>query len=297
MSQPVSHEQGIRDRPFTKRMFAPGGNSSISLGFATEETVKKDKEKSVSKSESSNSMSSSDGGSESKGKSESKTETKIDTGSKISGSGSQTKKDDKGNNKASATKTPDADSGLTLVERVRAACLSRGASGIKGISIQFRIMDDNGNKMLDFDEFSKGLHDFGIKLTASETKELFKDFDANGDGNLSFDEFLLKLRPPLSESRLKVIADAFNKVDLDGDGIITVKDLARKYDPTKHPKYQSGEWEKDQVFAEFLKTFDSPNEPNGEVTLEEWTNYYAGVSASIDEDNYFVTMMRQNWKI
>ena len=32
-----------------------------------------------------------------------------------------------------------------------------------------------------------------------------------------------------------------------------------------HPKFKSGDWTADQCFAEYLKSFDSPNDPDGKV--------------------------------
>ena len=34
-----------------------------------------------------------------------------------------------------------------------------------------------------------------------------------------------------------------------------------------------------------------------QVTKEEFVNYYSGVSASIDDDQYFVAMMTRAWKL
>lgn len=34
-----------------------------------------------------------------------------------------------------------------------------------------------------------------------------------------------------------------------------------------------------------------------QVTTEEFMNYYAGVSASIDTDVYFIVMMKNAWKL
>ena len=43
--------------------------------------------------------------------------------------------------------------------------------------------------------------------------------------------------------------------------------LIRVYNAMKNPKYVSGEWTKEQVFLEFLSTYDTPNESDGLVSF------------------------------
>jgi len=183
------------------------------------------------------------------------------------------------------------------IEKLRAQCLARGASGIKGLSRTFKIMDDDGNRTLDFQEFKKGLHDYGADVTKIESQEMFAAFDKDGSGTIDFDEFLTNLRPPMSKARQKLIRMAFNKLDRTQDGQVTVEDLRGVYDARHHKKYKNGEYTEDQVFQEFLTSFDTPGEADGVVTYEEFLNYYNGVSASIDQDVYFDVMMRNAWKL
>ena len=39
------------------------------------------------------------------------------------------------------------------------------------------------------------------------------------------------------------------------------------YNARHHPKYKNGEWSEKQVFQEFLKSFDSPDDPDGIVCI------------------------------
>jgi len=60
----------------------------------------------------------------------------------------------------------------------------------------------------------------------------------------------------------------------------------------KHPKFQSGQWTEEETLRYFLDSLDTPGSPDGKVTREEFQNYYAGVSATVDDDCYFDLMMR-----
>ena len=62
-----------------------------------------------------------------------------------------------------------------------------------------------------------------------------------------------------------------------------------------HPNYRSGKWTLDETLANFLDAFDNPDDKDGVVTREEFLEYYAGVSSTVDDDSYFDLMMRSSW--
>jgi Ca2+-binding EF-hand superfamily protein len=172
----------------------------------------------------------------------------------------------------------------------------RGANGIRGLGIVFRRMDNNGDRKMDRHEFMWGLRENGHTLSPSEFERIFKYFDKNNDGKISYDEFLRGIRGDLNENRKKFVLMAFAKLDKTGDGIVDINDLVNSYDVSFHPKYKSGEMSKNDVLNEFMAQWDTV-EKDGKVTKEEFCDYYADVSASIDEDDYFELMMRNAWHI
>ncbi|XP_075264946.1 calcyphosin-like protein [Convolutriloba macropyga] len=184
------------------------------------------------------------------------------------------------------------------VDKIRLTALSRGPGGIKHIGLIFRNMDDDKSQCISFPEFKKGVKDIGCQLSKEELDHAFKVFDQDQSGSVDYDEFLLKLRGDcLNPKREKYVQQAFEKLDKDKSGNITIDDLRGVYDVSAHPKVVSGEWTEDQALDGFLANFDSPNNYDGTVTKEEFFSYYAGISASIDNDAYFALMMQNAWKL
>ena len=90
---------------------------------------------------------------------------------------------------------------------------------------------------------------------------------------------------------------AFDILDKNGTGEIDPSDLVGVYDTSKHPDVISKKKSSQDVLREFLDGFDVGGVVDGMVTRTEFENYYANVSASIDDDTYFELMIRNAWHI
>lgn len=115
-----------------------------------------------------------------------------------------------------------------LLERIRNRCLLQNVSGIKSLSVIFRMMDTDYNKRISYQEFCKGLNMFGIEMLRDDTKVLFEAFDKNKDNQIDFLELVTKLRPPMTKGRVEVINQAFDLLDANKDGILNIDDLKSK---------------------------------------------------------------------
>jgi Ca2+-binding EF-hand superfamily protein len=146
------------------------------------------------------------------------------------------------------------------------------------------------------DEFTVGMQEFGIQLSKNDAQILFTYFDRDGDGSICFDEFLVGVRGKPNARRQALVDKAFLKFDRDGNGYIDINDLRGIYNCSHHPKVRSGQMTEDQALGEFLQNFNDRN-GDGRIQKEEWDEYYASVSSSIDNDEHFVQLMRTAWRL
>jgi len=127
--------------------------------------------------------------------------------------------------------------------------------------------------------------------------------DYDRSGLIEYDEFLRSIRGPMNQNRKRIVAKAFAILDKDGGGFIDIDDIRGVYTADKHPDVIAGKKTEQQILQEFLETFETAhnmrnnNAPDHVVTKEEFEEYYNNVSASIDRDDYFETMMNSAWNL
>ena len=186
---------------------------------------------------------------------------------------------------------------IDVLNALREQLNKRGSKTIRNLGRTFRALDSfDGNRKVDRNEFAVGLRENGVTLSSPELSALFDYFDKDKDGTVCFDEFLVGVRGSPNSRRQALIDKAFLKFDRDGNGYVDANDLRGVYNCSHHPKVQRGEMTEDQAFREFLQSFNDRNR-DGRITKDEWDEYYAAVSSSIDNDDHFVQLMRTAWKL
>lgn len=185
----------------------------------------------------------------------------------------------------------------SLLGDLRASLAEHGARGIFGLGRKFRIADDDNSGAINFPEFEKMISEHAMHWTVAQLKAAFSFFDADNSGTITYNEFLKGTRGQLNERRKQLVLMAFEQLDSDKSGVIESNDIEARYDASKHPDVLSGKKTNSEVLREFLDTFDSPSQPDGKVSPAEFLEYYANISASIDEDDYFELMIRNAWHI
>ena len=188
------------------------------------------------------------------------------------------------------------------IEKFREEIKKRGGRGIIGLARNFKIFDDNNNKTLDQNEFMKALKDYKVNLSPNEMKELFDLFDRDGSGTIDYDEFLRQVRGEMNDKRKQIVLQAFDKLDLDKSGIIDLSEVKALYNAKNHKDVLSGRKTEEDVYGEFIETFETHHNikkgvRDRRVTKEEFIEYYNNISMNIDDDDYFIEMMKNAWKL
>ena len=178
----------------------------------------------------------------------------------------------------------------------------KDAKTVLTLARQFKIMDENGNKTLDFGEFRRGIRNSGLDIPDKVLEELFNEFDYDGSGFISHDEFMVKLLGNLNARREAVVRAAFDKLDIDKSGFVDLNEIKTFYNTKNSPQVLNGEIDEEKLYAHFIETFGNHHNlysgiRDKRVTWKEFLNYYRFVSFNIPDDDLFEAIIKSAWKL
>jgi Ca2+-binding EF-hand superfamily protein len=164
------------------------------------------------------------------------------------------------------------------------------------LSRRFRISDSDRSGSLTVEEFHNCLSQVGLRFSDNDFMMMLAAFDQNRDGEIGYTEFLTGLRGPVNVRREALVNEAYSKFDKTGDEQVNIDDLRDVYNGKEHPEVIAGRKTEEEVLIVFLANFEGDIK-DGIVTREEFQEYYRGVGAYVDSDEYFEYMIRQAWTL
>lgn len=183
-----------------------------------------------------------------------------------------------------------------LIDGLRNRLQRLGVGYHKQLEQMFIDMDIDRSGHLCSSEFQQGLQSLGLCSTAGECDLIFNYFDEDRSGHIDFREFLTCVKGKLSDVRRKVVREAFGSLDVNGDGALSVEDLHIKFHSHQTPDVRSGVSSEEQVYRDFLNTFDTMCQ-DGNVTIAEFEQYYEYLSSLIANDDLFCATVRNAWNL
>ena len=158
---------------------------------------------------------------------------------------------------------------------------------------------ENGkNKTIDFNSFYSSLRDINASSRINDLTDFFNYIDKNQSNNIPTENILKLIRGDLNDKRKKIIELSFSLIDKEKMGRVPIDLLKGLYNCKLHPDVYVGFKQEEDIYKEFCYTFDMYcilYNINKYITLEQFIDYYSGISPSIIDDNYFIDILNGVW--
>ena len=168
------------------------------------------------------------------------------------------------------------------------------------LASKLKSKEDKLRKTITFQDFQNSILETNINIDTNSIFDFYNSLDLCDLNVISTDEILRIIRGNLSEERKNIIIDAFVKIDFNRKGFTEITYLKSIYNSSQHPEVKMGRKTENEIFGEFVYTFDifiNYKEKTSQCSFEDFIEYYSGISASIENNQYFNDMIEGVWNM
>ena len=182
---------------------------------------------------------------------------------------------------------------------IRQQLSGRGQHSFRQLCRAFAVNDSQRSGRVDVDTLEAVLAKVGVFLKRQQLTRLFRYVDRDGSGSLLVADLLQAVQGCLSERRYALVQAAFRALGCQRAGSVPLTAILQTFDASGHPSVLSGSKSAQQVASDFAAAFEGAGSGSGGlVSLSEWTDYYAGISAvTPQDDDYFCAMLERCWHV
>ena len=165
---------------------------------------------------------------------------------------------------------------------------------------ELKLIEDKNTKTTSIENLLSVIQKLELNISQDDLINFYSILDYTQSNQVPTDEILRLIKGEISEQRKMLVVSKFILIDKEKTGYLPISLLKQLYNYKFHPDAFLQKKSEEQVYEEFLYTFDVFCELNGlkdEISFKDFIEYYTPISASILNDNYFDDIIYGVWNL
>ena len=165
---------------------------------------------------------------------------------------------------------------------------------------ELKLIEDRNTKTTSIENLLSVIQKLELNISQDDLINFYSILDYTQSNQVPTDEILRLIKGEINEQRKMLVVSKFILIDKEKTGYLPISLLKKLYNYKFHPDAFLQKKSEEQVYEEFLYTFDVFCELNGlkdEISFKDFIEYYTPISASISNDNYFGDIIYGVWNL
>ena len=161
-------------------------------------------------------------------------------------------------------------------------------------------LEDKSTNSTSIENFISVIDQMELQINQDDLINFYSILDYTQSNKVATEEILRLIKGEIPEQRKILIVSKFSLMDKEKTGIIPIALVKDVYNFKFHPDAFLGKKTCEEIYKEFLYTFDIFCELKGlkeEISYKDFIDYYTPISASILNDNYFDDIIYGVWNM